>query len=135
MPTNDTARAASKRTQRTGDDPPLNASARSAIASGALWLGELKLRHQTPRNRSQNRNGTLDEFRFTPASSGTPRVATGSAMKPTQLIDFFKTRVEKASAEAIPAPQAPGAPTRVDDRIDPMVYVTRGEMRNFLQTV
>ena len=127
-PRTEACRSASKavtaRAKRTESDTPLNSSARKRLSSGAFWLNELKLRQGTPRGRapSARRQESIDTFRARPISEGTPRDEAGAVLKPNQITRFFEEQQRALAGGNIAAVQ-----------VDPMMYVTRGEMSDFVQ--
>lgn len=115
--------AASERTRRTGDDTPLNSSARKRLSSGASWLGELRLRAPTPRARPPSaRRQPPHSSRFAPICSGTPRDERGNTLTPSQIKAYFEAKQRETAASGSAAKP-----------VDPMMYVKRGEMSDYVQ--
>lgn len=117
------SKAVTARTRRTESDTPLNSSARKRLSSGAFWLSELKLRQATPRARTPRSRTPRqpDTYRARPISTGTPRDTQGEVLKPMQIAQFFEQQQRLHTARGVD-PRA----------VDPMMYVTRGEMSDIV---
>ena len=113
------ARAVSARARRSAADPPLSASEEKQVSSGAHWLGVLRLRHATPRARSERvDSGDLEVFKSKPIADGTPRDEHGASLKSAHMIDYFNRKQQ-------PSPRRPRDTARPVQ--DPLVFVKRGE--------